>query len=251
MSRRVLRGGDWAAEALAQLPYDTGAGLQVHGRLLKRDQHSVVALGELQGETCYLKFYAAKNLLQRGLFALGRGRAIDAYDAAAALTQAGIAVPLAKACLLLGDGLLLATEGMPDAQDLKAVWVQGAPAALRQQMLQAAGETLAALHGAGFAHGDCKWSNLLWEQNRFFLVDLEAVVRCPKGDRRQARDLARFTLNAEDLGVEPRAYQHFLDAYSGCSSISSADLVEQMRGDLTRLRARHREKYGERGARLI
>jgi tRNA A-37 threonylcarbamoyl transferase component Bud32 len=247
----VLRGGDWAAEAMRQLPAAADSWLRQEGRVLKADRHSVVSLVQLQGETCYVKSYAAKNVLQQGIFALGRGRATDAYDAAVALTDAGVAVPAAKACLLLEGSMLLVAQGLPAAQDLKAIWTQ-APAPIRpQELLQTAGETLAALHGAGFAHGDCKWSNLLWDQNQFYLVDLEAVARCPLQHRKQARDLARFTVNAEDLGVEAEQYGHFLDGYCTRLNLGRGSVMDSMRGDLVRFRARHRDKYGERGARLI
>ena len=251
MSRRVLRGGEWAGEALRQLPAAADSWLRQEGRVLKADRHSVVALMQLQGETCYVKSYAAKNVLQQGMFALGRGRAIDAYDAAVALTGAGVAVPAAKACLLLEGSMLLVAQGLPAAQDLKALWTQAPGLAHPQALLQTAGETLAALHDAGFAHGDCKWSNLLWDQKQFYLVDLEAVARCPVQHRKQARDLARFTVNAEDLGVEAEQYGYFLDGYCSRLGIGRVSAVNSMRGDLVRLRARHRDKYGERGARLV
>ncbi|MEH6586808.1 MAG: lipopolysaccharide kinase InaA family protein [Halioglobus sp.] len=252
MSLRIQRGGPWAAQLLSEVPArGTGAWLQERGRVLKRDSHSLVALAEVQGETCYLKYYAAKKGLQRAGFALGLGRGVRAYDSAVCLATAGIPVPAAKACLLLDDGMLLVAEGMPGARDLKAIWVE-APATDEQQMLLSlAGELLATLHGGGFAHGDCKWSNLLWSHNRFYLVDLEAVTRCAVGHRRQARDLARFTVNAEDLGVKAVDYQFFLDAYCAGTGFTAAQLTGLMRPDLDRLRERHRQKYGERGARLL
>ena len=54
MSRRVLRGGEWAGEALRQLPAAADSWLRQEGRVLKADRHSVVALMQLQGETLSL-----------------------------------------------------------------------------------------------------------------------------------------------------------------------------------------------------
>ncbi len=204
----MLRGGDWAVEAMRQLPAAADSWLRQEGRVLKADRHSVVALVQLQGETCYVKSYAAKNVLQQGIFALGRGRATDAYDAAVALTDAGVAVPAAKACLLLEGSMLLVAQGLPAAQDLKAIWTQ-APAPIRpQELLQTAGETLAALHGAGFAHGDCKWSNCSVTRTSFTWWTWKPS-RCPLQHRKQARDLARFTVECRRPGRGSRAVRAF------------------------------------------
>lgn len=251
MSRRVLRGGAWADDALQQLPQSASVWLQGNCTVLKRDSHSLVALGEIGGQVCYLKLYTPKNRLQGALFALGRCRAVDAYDAAEALMLAGIAVPAARACLLLEEGVLLAAEGLPAARDLKAMWTQGLPEAEGHALMYAAGDALARLHSAGFAHGDCKWSNLLWHQQRCYLVDLEAVVRCEHPHRRQARDIARFTVNAEDLGVDAEAYGCFLEAYRTHCNLDYDALYAAMAADLKRLRARHLKKYGARGAPLV
>ena len=73
--------------------------------------------------------------------------------------------------------MLLLTEAIAGARDLRALWLQPSPPAVAERLMSAAGETLAGLHAAGYAHGDAKWSNLLWDGSRFYLVDLEAVRR--------------------------------------------------------------------------
>jgi len=225
--------------------------MEQHTRILKSDSFSRVGLLELEGESCYLKFYRQKSIGQQLLFRMGRARAVQAFDAAEKLAAMGIAVPQPRACVLVPGGVLLLTEGLRGSRDLKALWqaqsFPGNPAAL----LETTGRTLAALHRAGFAHGDCKWSNLLLSGDRIYLVDLEAVEEVTTGGRKQARDLARFTVNAEDLGIGEGHYDHFMDAYCKELDIPRETVVDRMMPNLRQLRARHRDKYGERGGTLL
>ncbi|KAA1190616.1 hypothetical protein F0M18_12460 [Pseudohalioglobus sediminis] len=252
MTAAVLRGGAEAFALADVLPGGaTASWLAENGRVLKRDDHSLVTLLEHAGQLRYCKYFAAKHLLQRVAFRFGLGRAVRAFDAARLLQDRDIPVPAPLACLRRQDGLLLVTEGLRGALDIKAIWLDESTRAWRQRVLDNAGSLLAQLHSAGFAHGDCKWSNLLWQGEQLFLVDLEAVEQCARGHGQQSRDLARFTVNAEDLGVDSAAYRQFLEVYCGAMGESAADVAARIQPHLARFRARHLEKYGERGARLL
>ena len=237
--------------ALATPPADPAAWTEAHTRILKSDEYSRVGLLNLQEQLCYLKFYRAKSMAQQLLFRLGRGRAIGAFDTALELGAQGVPVPEPRACVLVPGGVMLLTEGMPGAVDLKALWLQQPDATQAGQLMIAAGAVVGNLHRAGFAHGDCKWSNLLWSDDRIFLGDLEAVSHAAPGSRRQARDIARFTVNAEDLGVEAALYEQFIGAYLASAGGCRDTLLTQVRPCLDELRSRHLQKYGERGARLL
>ena len=117
--------------------------------------------------------------------------------------------------------------------------------------MQHAGAALAALHNAGFSHGDCKWSNFLVAGERMYLIDLEAVSSCHKTGEECARDLARFTLNAEDMGLSRLLYNAFLGTYAEAMGILPGDVTSRMAARLSRLRQRHLEKYGQRGHQLV
>ena len=249
MTGRVLRGGQWAAELQRHLPAGSlQQWMASDCEVLKRDAHSLVALAELQRQPCYLKFYCPKSLLQRLTFRLGYSRAVDAFDKAVLLLAHDIAVPAPLACLRADDGLLLVTEGIDKARDLKRCWQDSDPLA---PMLPAAAESVARMHRAGFAHGDCKWSNLLWSEPRVYLVDLEAVNPCKPGSAAQWRDLARFTVNAEDMALPAADYEQFLALYCQHMGIGRETALAAMQGPLASLRQRHKSKYGERGARLV
>lgn len=225
--------------------------MEAHTRLLKSDEHSRVGLLTLREQLCYLKFYRAKSLPQQLLFRLRRGRAIAAFDIALELAAHRVPVPQPRACVQVPGGILLLTQGMPGAVDLKALWLQQSATSLAMQLMSAAGEVVGNLHSAGFVHGDCKWSNLLWSDGGFFLVDLEAVSHAVPGSRQQARDIARFTVNAEDLGVGAALYNQFFVSYLDRVGVSREALLAQVLPVLEELRARHLRKYGERGARLL
>ena len=238
-------------QALLSGPAEPDAWVEASARTLKSDPYSRVGLIELEQQLCYLKYYRAKSPLQKLWFRMGRGRAVAAYDAALALAANAVPVPEPRACLQVPGGSLLLTEGLRGSTDLKALWLQSPAEAAGGRLLQCAGETIARLHRAGFAHGDCKWSNLLWQGETLFLADLEAVASVAPGSAKQARDLARFTVNAEDLGVGEGDYERFLASYLEATGVTRDALLALVRPPLAELRGRHLQKYGERGARLI
>ena len=225
--------------------------MERHTRLLKTDVFSRVGMLDLQGRPCFLKLYLAKSRLQQLGFRLGYGRGVHSYDAAQRLALADLPVPAPLACLLVEEGMLLLTEGIDNSRDLRALWLEQPAAATAQQLMQVAGDTLAALHRAGFAHGDCKWSNLLWNGAQLYLVDLEAV-RVVKAVRsqllplhtRQLRDLARYTVDAEALGASPGQYGVFMDRYCAGMGCRRELVTAGMLPAVEAIRKRHRDISG-------
>lgn len=253
---RSLRGDIWSEHLRRELagsdltPYDWVARNTL---ALKSDEHSCVGLVQLSGRLCYLKCYRAKSHLQGLLFRSGYGRALRSFDAAQRLRAHQVPVPAPLACLSYPGYLLLLTEGLAGGRDLKALWLgqEAVDSPVRGDWLRGAAQSLARLHLAGFAHGDCKWSNLLWSDGEFSLVDLEAVSSSRAGGTGVLRDLARFTLNAEDLAVPQASYEVFVTEYLRRTGSPREALFESVLPMLDRLRARHREKYGERGHPLL
>lgn len=251
---RILRGDRWG-ERLKKVVADASAGemawMQDHTELLKSDDYSRVGLLRLHDSSCYLKFYQSKSAGQNMLFRFGYARGLRSFDAATRLMEADVLVPAPLCCLALPGGMMLLTEGILDGRDLKALWQQGIGDPQRALLMAGAGRALAKLHSAGYSHGDCKWSNFLWSADNFYLVDLEAVKETSRGGKRQARDLARFTVNAEDLGVAPQVYELFLERYLHGSNNSRAVIVRAMMPFLRQLRRRHEKKYGKRGHEIV
>jgi tRNA A-37 threonylcarbamoyl transferase component Bud32 len=259
---RIIRGegpnessGDsWGVtlqQVLAASAVDTVSWMQQHTHLLKSDANSRVGLLQLRRETCYLKLYRYKFSLQKMLFRLGRGRPVRSFDAARELLAKKVPVPRPLACLLVSEGILLLTEGVPDGRNLNDLWNEQPAADEFRELMRGAGESVARLHRAGYAHGDCKWSNLLWTGRQCYLVDLDGASKTPIGSAKQARDLARFTLNAEELNIGPELYELFLESYLQGVGESRQAMIVRMMPILRVLRERHVARYGERGQRLL
>ena len=251
---RIVRGNGWAAylqDLLARSPGDVSDWMARRTRLLKRDRDSQVGLLLLQQQLCCLKFYAFKSPVQRWRYHWGSGRAIHAFDIGRQLVAAGLAVPRPLACLRFDAGMLLLSEGIPDANSLQSLWLNAADGAFPAQLLTAAGTMLASWHVAGYAHGDCKWSNVLCADGQVVLIDLDAAHAAPPGAARQSRDLARFTLNAEEMGLDADLYAGFMDSYCRVLGTGRQETQRRMLPALEKLRARHLARYGKRGRPLV
>jgi tRNA A-37 threonylcarbamoyl transferase component Bud32 len=220
-------------------------------QLLKQDTGGGVGLLPLQAKLCCLKLYRQKSLLQRCQFRLGRGRAVRSFDMGAALREAGLSVAEPLACLLAQQGMLLLTTAIPHAMTLQNLWKSGtSDDQLRDALLEAAA-VLARLHCAGYAHGDYKWSNLLWSGGECWLVDLDATAAAPLGGTRQARDLARFVLNAEEMAVAGDTFEAVMQRYLQGTGQTRQQVFSQLLPDLHKLRARHLARYGACGEPLL
>lgn len=252
--RRVLRDDGWAADLSQCLACGADSiepWMENQTRVMKRDAHSCVGLLEVGPNLCYLKFYRSKSPLQSLGFQFGYARGVRSFDAAGRLSTAGVAVPAARCVLLVPGGMLLLTEGLANSADLKSLWSQQLPAAEFRRWMVAAGEALAKMHLAGFSHGDCKWSNFQCCETGVVFVDLEAVGRTAPGSGAQCRDLARFTLNAEDMALPQADYELFIEAYLAATGRGRDELLAGVLKPLKPLRARHLVKYGPRGHALV
>lgn len=254
---RVRRGSIWGerlSDELSQFNGNTMDWMEQHTRVIKSDQHSKVGLLELEQQNCYLKYYQSKSWGQRALFRLGIGRGFRSFDGALALLEKQVPVPQPLSCVLIPGGMMLLTRAIQPACDLKAQWLDGPGADLKAALMATAGRVLHGMHAAGYCHGDCKWSNFLWSQGQIYFVDLEAVEVAGGGvlgSTKQARDVARFVLNAEDLSLTRAEFEPFIQTYLEHSKVSEKALIGAIMPVLARLRRRHDKHYGVRGTRLL
>jgi len=250
---QVLVGQEWG-EALCDEIHSTGldarAWGQEHINVLKSTPTSLVGLLELKGQPCYFKFYQSKSWWQKIVFRLGLGRGSRSYRVAGELSAKDIAVPQPLACLLTRHGMILLTEAISGASDMQSLWEEGL-ATPENPCWRNAGVVLGHLHNAGFSHGDYKWSNLLGADEVLYLVDLEAVSKVGSSSNKPYRDIARFTLNAEDMGAPRSSYENFLNAYLKETDSEEEDVVRRTLPILNGLRTHHISKYGPRGHALM
>lgn len=254
MNSRIQRDDGWAQSLLQAMGGDRAdpcGWMRRETRILKSDRHSLVGLFELEGALCHLKAYRPKGVLQRLWFKGGRGRGVSAFDNARALREAGLSVPEPRACLFSGDVMLLLTEGIVDGIDLKSLWREEPAEALVNELMGRTGQCLAAWHRAGFCHGDCKWSNFLVAPDALYLVDLEGVEHTTREGAGATRDLARFIVNAEDMGLPQRQFGQFMASYCSVLDLEQEALASRVLPRMRSLRQRHLKKYGQRGHQLL
>ncbi|MBT4519151.1 MAG: hypothetical protein HOC23_04030 [Halieaceae bacterium] len=253
-SARIMRGEVWAERLKALLatgPTDPIAWMDRNTSLLKYDAHSRVGLLQLCDQLCYLKLYCSKFTGQQLMLRMGYGRGFRSFDRAIELSAKQILVPQPLACIVIPGGMMLLTEGISSAENLHTMWLGELEQKRAETLLRAAGLTLAKLHSANYAHGDCKWSNLVWSGQQIHLVDLEAVARVRRGSKKLTRDVARFTLNAEELGVAHEQFDQFLGVYLDYMGMRRESLINRVMPVLRMLRARHLIKYGQQGHYLL
>jgi tRNA A-37 threonylcarbamoyl transferase component Bud32 len=251
---RVLRGEVWAERLGKQLelpPNDAGEWMEQHTQILKSERYSLSGLVRIENEMCFLKFYRPKTVFHRAMFSMGMGAPQRNFTAARDLAADGLAVPVPLACTQLSQGAFLLVEGLSGEGNLADLWRRQPEEDVASQMILAAAKTLAMLHSFGFAHGDCKWDNLFWYDQRAYLVGLDDARRCEVGAPEQARDLARFTINAEELSIGLPLYEQFLNAYLKEVGEPRRELMNRMLPHLYRLRTKRLGRTGGRVQRLV
>lgn len=179
------------------------AAVMARGRVLKHDGTTTVVAVSDASRRWVVKRYNTKNRWHALRRLFRRSRAVNCWNAAARLREAGIDTPPPVAALeerrfgvLRGrsyfihefvDGEALAHHLRPGS-DRRAELVEQAAGIVRR------------LRAAGIVHGDLKATNFLVSNNRVVLVDLDAT-RCARGRRLETglqKDLQRFLRNWSD-----------------------------------------------------
>lgn len=254
---KVLVGERWGLHLVHEIErssLDAYAWAKQELKIIKSTASSLVGLVEIDSQSCYLKFYLSKSPWQSLWFRLGLGRGSRSFKMANELLHCGILVPRPLSCALVPRGMILLTEAISDATDMQTMWERGlidTEGQAAYSCWHTAGKCLAELHNAGFVHGDFKWSNLIYYQETFYLVDLEAVAIVGPKNKKRYRDLARFILNAEDMGAPRHCYESFMSAYLDASGQVEQNVVAETMPFLSAMRSHHIQKYGPRGHALM
>jgi len=250
---RVLAGDTWGQKLSMHIEQSSLPAFSWAKRnleILKETSGTLVGLVDLDGKKCYLKYYPIESWQRRLWFKAGLSRGSKSYAKARVLLNNDILVPRPYTCVLARHGLLLLTEAIHQAVDLQTLWDRG-QASSDHECWELAGGSLAKLHTMGFFHGDFKWSNLLLAESEIYLVDLEAVGELSRNSKKRYRDIARFTLNAEDMAAPVEVYRRSMQAYFAATGLQEREVTKHTLPILNRLRARHLKKYGPRGHLLM
>lgn len=251
---KIVRAGPQATRVSKLFRESAGTGeiwMRARTQILKQDAFGLVGLLESDEVACVLKFYRFKSRLHRFGYTFGRGRALRSYKAAMTLRREGIAVPQPLGCLRLPDGMVVLSEAIAGEGNLQEVWERQPLESAARRIMQVAGHTLAHLHLCGYAHGDCKWNNFLWDGRSICMVDLDGVSKAAIGSAKQARDVARFTVNAEEQGLDSSLFNLFLESYLQAVGETRQEAVARMVPFVYSMRAKHLARYGPRGQRLV
>ena len=247
---RIKRGDVWAArlkEHLTASPEGAAEWMEDHTQILNSTVDSLSGLYRVDDDLAYLKLYRFKSFRQKALSRVGRVESLRNFSRALDLIEKGLAVPQPLASLVVQQGLLLATEGLSGGGNLAELWNNRTAEDDFDAMMRSTGETLAALHAAGYSYGDCGWAKLYWNGQRVYLIDLDNTRKCAVSAIAQSRDLARFTANAEELGIGLKLYDAFMEVYLQGVPGTRREVIERMIRPLYRIRGQHLSGgYGQR-----
>ncbi|SDS88696.1 lipopolysaccharide kinase InaA family protein [Pseudomonas oryzae] len=189
------------ADSLAPLLGDLDGAIAA-GRALKQGGSATVARVELAGRPLVIKRYNIKGLAHWLKRCWRPSRAWHSWVEGNRLEFLGIATPRPLAMResrrfgLRGRAWLITEHAAgEDILTRFAAHVQGTPP---EAELKALDRLFAALLRERIGHGDLKGTNLLWQDGRWALIDLDAMRqhRCPRRfARAYARDRARFLRN--------------------------------------------------------
>ncbi len=244
----LVHGKRWGrrlGDKLKSPPLGISAWIKRHTTVIKDEPKKVVAFFEIRKKPCFLKLYRRRSIFFKLLYFARLGRPMNSYKTGLHLAAEGVPVPRPLCCVVVSEGLLVLSEAFVSDGDYCQIW-NGSPGREQvRKMMRGAGETIAAAHSAGYTHGDCKWNNLLWYQETCFLVDFDGARKIRfSAEARMARDIARFTVSAEEAGVPGDMLEEFLDSYLRDSDLNRDRLIELMQPQLEKLRGRHFEQYG-------
>ena len=246
----IKRGDVWAErlkEQLTEYPQGAAEWMEEHTRILNSTVDSLSGLLQVEGELAYLKLYRFSSFKRKLQYYFGRSQSVKNYRRATALREKGLALPDQLAYLTVSQGTLVVSEGFSEGGNLAELWFKRSGEVDFDAVMRATGESLAALHAAGYVYGDCRWVNLFWNGQRVYLTDFNDTRKCRVGGVPQAKDLARFTANAEELGIGSKLYEQFLGTYLDGVPGTRRDIVESMIRPLYRIRGQHMtDGYGQR-----
>lgn len=246
---RIKRGDAWAARLKEHLTISQSGvaeWMEDNTRILRSNVDTLSGLLQLDDELGYLKLYTFKPFKYRMSLGLRKPQPLHSFDIASELAGKGIAVPRPLACLSVSQGMLLVTEGLSGGGNLADLWRNQSAVPGADAIMQAAGNTLAQLHAAGYTSGNCRWEHLFWNGQRVYLIKLDNTRKGPLGSMQQAQDLAHFTAHAEEFCIGSALFEQFLQTYLQGINGNRREVVERMIRPLYRFRGQHMARYGQR-----
>ncbi|WP_297305965.1 lipopolysaccharide kinase InaA family protein [Neptuniibacter sp.] len=111
-----------------------------------------------------------------------------------------------------------------------------------KNMVTAVASLLGSIHQKGYSHGDIKWANILYDQEKQtpYLIDLDSVKKVSSVSAKACRmDVARFVRDAARLGASDEPISIFIDCYASKTGQSYETVVRSIQAPLSKLTERH------------
>lgn len=178
----------------------------------------------------YVKRYNFKTWYGPYLRVTRKSRAREEFELGWKVMEAGIRTPrpvwLAEATGAVSRFSLLATEAIPECENMMERWWRLESEPERRELLLALGRFILTFHDRGFYHDDCKAEHILALPHapsspaEFFIIDLLGCAMKRSVSRlNRAKNLYQilrsFLPKREDHGFTPDHKALFLQAYGG------------------------------------
>ena len=219
---------------------------------IKHDRESYSSIIAINATKVFVKAYQQKTFKRKFQALLARARGYRTWQIHCQLASAALAVPQPLAYIRHGSSEYIFSECKLDTRDLRHF--TGTEDLSKRfdklGIMAKAAELIAAMHKNRFTHGDCKWGNFLWHDSEqsLYMVDFDGVK--PYQQKRAAKDLARFMINAEEAGIEEEQIKQFLNSYCQLMAKDERDkakydakaLMLEIAPLMERIRIRHHNK---------
>ena len=158
----------------------------------------------------------------------------------------GVAIPAPHAAIWGQDTSWYLSEAIMGAATMEAAVRQSGPAASKTTGLcKTAVDQLIRLHDAGVVHGDLKWGNLLVQNGRVLITDLDSARIKPRvGPSAATQDLARFLVSGLELGLDQQWAHEVIQQYAAGRALRPEELIGRVQRSIERISAAHQQRYG-------
>ena len=177
------------------------------------------------------------------------------------LFERSISVPEPYACLYEYDSDLkqstvyLISQKLENANTLSEYWGNHSTQADMLLIFDTLAQVIANLHRCGYTHGDLSWSNIMVNDNKVFLIDLDYISHFFPlfTTERIAMDITRFIVgmppskdNQPNTEYTNTALSLFLHRYCEASGVDKSQLLIAMHKSLDKLKKRYLRKRLEK-----
>ncbi len=176
----------------------------------------------------------------------GRDRVSRNWRVTQRLQAHGVAIPAPHAAIWGQDTSWYLSEAIIGAETLEATARQSGPAASTTSGLcKTAVDQLIRLHDAGIVHGDLKWGNLLVQNGRVIITDLDSArIKRLVRPNAATKDLARFLVSGLELGLDQQWAHEVIHHYAAGRALCPEALIRRIQRSIERISAAHQQRYG-------